>query len=235
MLILDTENKESRKRLENKIRKYLDTYVGGRKRLLLLAFLAAIMITFVNFHGFSESWAWEIAKTIISLNGIILGFIIVGVTLFFSERGYAIQRCTEIFGQHLKDALNNLKVVELSDIEKLKKWFTESIESATAEAIATPSIIPGSIIALSISIGLAFSLFGVNDATQNDIMLRSIFSFILSLSISFQVFGIYLTYKFIQDFVKHAFKFEMAKGLKKALEDFTKEVENIETKSKEKN
>jgi Na+/melibiose symporter-like transporter len=235
VLILDTENKESRKRLENKIRKYLDTYVGGRKRLLLLAFLAAIMITFVNFHGFSESWAWEIAKTIISLNGIILGFIIVGVTLFFSERGYAIQRCTEIFGQHLKDALNNLKVVELSDIEKLKKWFTESIESATAEAIATPSIIPGSIIALSISIGLAFSLFGVNDATQNDIMLRSIFSFILSLSISFQVFGIYLTYKFIQDFVKHAFKFEMAKGLKKALEDFTKEVENIETKSKEKN
>jgi hypothetical protein len=158
VLILDTENKEARKRLENKIRKYLDTYVGGRKRLLLLAFLAAIMITFVNFHGFSESWAWEIAKTIISLNGIILGFIIVGVTLFFSERGYAIQRCTEIFGQHLKDALNNLKVVELSDIEKLKKWFTESIESATAEAIATPSIIPGSIIALSISIGLAFSL-----------------------------------------------------------------------------
>lgn len=235
MLILESNSKEEKKRLEDKIGNSLNAYVGGKKTLLLLAFFTAFIISFVNLHGFSESWAWEIAKTIISLNGIILGFIIVGVTLFFSERGYATQRFAQVVGQHLEDALENLKVVELSDIEKLKKRFSASLESAMSEAVAVPAIIPGSLLALSISIGLAFSLFGVNDATKNDLILRNIFGFILSLSIAFQVFGIYLAYKFIQDFVKHASYFEMAKGLKKALEDFSKEFENIVAKTKETN
>lgn len=234
-VILGMANEEPRKSLQTKIRKSLDVYVGGGKRILLLAFFASFIICLVNLHGFSESLAWEFAKTVISLNGIILGFIIVGVTLFFSERGYTRQRFIEIVGQHLDDALDNLKVKELSDIEKLKERFSESIESALAEAVAVPAIIPGSILTLSVSIGLALSLFGVNDATKDDIFLRTIFGFVLSFSIIFMVFGIYLTYKFIQDFVKHASLFEMTRGLKTALEDFPKKVENIATKNKEAN
>jgi hypothetical protein len=65
--------------------------------------------------------------------------------------------------------------------------------------------------------------------------LRTIFSFVLSLSIAFEVSGIYLAYKFMQDLVKCAFQFEWTKGFKKALEDFTKEVENIATKNRETN
>jgi len=226
-------NKEERKGLQGVAKKSFDAYVGGKKNFLLLTFLSASIVILVTLHGYSENWAWEIAKTIISLNGIIIGFIIVGVTLFFSERGYATRRFTEIVGQHLEDALNNLKVVELSDQEKLKKRFAETLESATAEAAIVPATIPACIYVLSISIGLALSLFGVNDATGNDIILRSIFGLILSLSIGFQVWGIYLTYKFMEDFVVHTFRFEMTEGLKKALEDFTKQVENIATKNRE--
>lgn len=235
MSILSTGSKEAKKSLHDKVNKSIETYVGGKKRLLSLAVLAAIVISLVNLHGFSESWAWEIAKTIISLNGIILGFIIVGATLFFSERGYAAQRFTEIIGQHLRDFLDNLKVVELSNIEKLKEGFSASLESAVAEAIPGSAIILGCILALSVSIGFALSLFGVSNVTENDVILRTIFSFVFSLSITFEVFGIYLAYKFMQDFVKYAFLFEWTKGLKKALEDFTEGVENIATKNKEAN
>ena len=95
--------KELEKRLGRKIEKYFMMYVGGYKSAFLLVIISLSVCSFMLAHGFSESWAWEIAKSIITIDGVILGFTIVGVTLFYSERGYPTSRMVEVFEKHFED------------------------------------------------------------------------------------------------------------------------------------
>ena len=76
MGILTASEKEREKRMAKKMEKSWMTYLGGYKTSLLTGLLTATIGVLMLSHGFSESWAWEIAKSVITIDGIILGFTI---------------------------------------------------------------------------------------------------------------------------------------------------------------
>ena len=117
---MSPNERESNKRPDQRLAHYLSTYTGGYRIVVALCILGGIIAFLITLNGYSETWAWEIAKTIISIDGILLGFTIVGITLFFSERGYAMTRMSEIFEKHFKEFLTELKVVE--QVESEKAW-----------------------------------------------------------------------------------------------------------------
>lgn len=212
--------------MEKITEKYVMEYIGGYRTYFLLGLASGVIVLLMLRHEFSESWAWEIAKSIISIDGIILGFTIIGVTLFFSERGYLTSRMAEVFEKLFEDFLKQPRV-EISKSEIVSK-----VQSALAESLVVPSSIPASMVCLALSIAFALPLFGVSDATANT-LLEQVFFFPLYLSIYFLILGIYLTYKFIDEFVAIASQIEATKTFEKSLETFMKKLEDM-TKKKEK-
>lgn len=224
-------NKEEKRR-KKIVEKYWREYFSRKSFFLIWGF--SLFVSFVALlHGLSESWAWEIAKTIITLDGVILGFTIIGVTLFSSERTRSTSRIVGIFRKHLKDFWKELRVVEVSNSENIKRRFVSSLESAITEAFVVPSTLPAGMKFLVISIAFALSLFGVSDATLNDIILRDVFKVLFSLSIVFMMLGIYFTFKFMEEIFFTSISIDMTESLEKSLETFIKEGEEFITKQKE--
>ena len=222
------EEKRTKKIVEKYWRKYFN-----RKSFFLIWFFSFSVSFVALLHGLSESWAWEIAKTIITLDGVILGFTIIGVTLFSSERTRSTSRIVGIFRKHLKDFWKELRVVEVSNSENIKRRFVSSLESAITETFVVPSTLPACMVFLVISIAFALSLFGVSDATLNDIILRDVFKVLFSLSIGFMMLGIFFTFKFMEEIFFTSISIDMTEALEKSLETFIKEGEEFITKQKE--
>jgi len=221
--------------MDKKIKEYFLKYVGGYKSAVLLGFASAIVGLLIHLHGYSESWAWEIAKAIITIDGILLGFIILGATLFFSERGYSTSGMAEVFEKHFEDFWKRLRVVDVSNSEKTTKQFISCVESAVAEIVVVPSSVSTCMICLTLSIAFALSLFGVSDTTANNTTLTLVFSVGIFGSIMFLMIGLYLTYRFIREFVRVAARIEMTEAFEKSLEIFKKKIGDMTTEKKEKN
>ena len=231
---MTASEKEREKRMAKKMEKSWMTYLGGYKTSLLTGLLTATIGVLMLSHGFSESWAWEIAKSVITIDGIILGFTIIGVTLFSSERIYSTSRMVDIFKEHFVDFWKELKVMELSNYGKIQRKFASSVESAITDILVVPTSIPACMVSLVISIAFALSLFGVSDVTVDNIVLKSVFTIALFLSIAFLMIGIYLAIKFTQEFVSQTSRAQMLEAYKKSLETFIKECEDAVAEKKDK-
>jgi hypothetical protein len=211
----------------NKKPDYVIKYMGGWRSSILIGFLSGLGGTFIWFsHGMSGPFAREIATLIVTLDGIILGFTFIAVTLLLSERAYFSARMAEVLERHLGNFLQELKVVDVQDNKKVEKNLTSCIQSAIEESSAMPSTIPLSIIVLIISIFLALSLFGVNDTMTSPSLAESFFCVPFSLSLCFAMIGIYAVYKFINELVNLSIRLEASDVLKKSLDAFTKKLDD---------
>lgn len=235
---MTVDTKDLQKRMEKKIEKSIRAYIGSWKTALLIGCLSLIVGSLALLHGLSESWASEIAKSIITIDGIILGFTFVGVTFFSPDKSYSMSHIDEIFRKHFEDIWKELKAAETLDRKKIEGIFTSILESAAAEIVVIPTSISMSMISLAISVALALSLFGVSDVTANNFLLELLFSNILILSIGFLMEGIFLTYKFIEQLTSTTFKMQSKKALEKSLENLLsrimKDLEDMNVESKEK-
>lgn len=57
------------------------------KRIMALVIFSSFIITIISmFGGLTKEWAWAIAPTIITANGLIIGFYILGATYFTEKK-----------------------------------------------------------------------------------------------------------------------------------------------------
>lgn len=201
---------------------YFMKFAGGYKSAISIAVISVVVVTVMSLHEMSESWAWEIAKSLITINGIVLGFIIVGVNLIFSERIHSVSQKIDIIKKHWENFLKELKLGEIADSERVKEKLEKSLESAIAEIIVPPYSIISSMSYLVVSIIFALTLFGVSDTTIENPILPSIYSTILTLSIGFFIFGVYLAIKFMQSLVSSFLSIETKKAFKECFEALEK-------------
>lgn len=201
---------------------YFMKYAGGYKSAISIAVISVVVVTFMSLHEVSESWAWEIAKSLITINGIVLGFIIVGVNLIFSERINSISQKIDIIKKHWENFFKELKLGEIADSERVKEKMEKSLESAFVEIFVPPYSITTSMSYLVVSIVFALTLFGVSDTTIENPILPFIYPTILTLSIGFFITGVYLAIKFMQSLVSSFLTIEIEKALKEYFEAFEK-------------
>ncbi|HUW47611.1 MAG TPA: hypothetical protein VMW36_02570, partial [Patescibacteria group bacterium] len=95
---------------------------------------------FLSLHPFNESLAQQLATALITVDGLILGFTILGVTVII-ERGFSAPRMTAIFEEHLKEFFQELKIVEISDTKKLTEKISSTVESAMIGIISVPYVL----------------------------------------------------------------------------------------------
>lgn len=96
---------------------------------MLVITVEIVVLGFVALHSSNESLTQQIATAFITIDGLILGFTILGVTVV-AERGFSIPRMTAIFEKHSKEFIDELKVVEASDAEKTAEKLASTAESA---------------------------------------------------------------------------------------------------------
>jgi len=230
---LNSEDKEFEKELEELIKKKMPLQ---RSSLLLISVLAVAITFLARFHEFNESWAWEIANALITVNGFVLGFTIFGVTLF-SERAFTRRRMVDIFTEHLDDfkkswegIFKEAKVVEPAIREKFERDIRSMLLSSMLDIYILPKSMLWAVASFLISIGCALSLFGVSDTTANTPLLRVVFEGALYFSIYGLILGIFLIYKGLQNIVTRISKKEISKALLKAGKTFVKGSENTSVK-----
>lgn len=151
----------------------------------------------------TEAWAWELAKNLITVDGLILGFIIFGATVL-SRRSFN----KTLYESTIEEAVDRL-LLRASEYEKSKKSLEEWVESeylptwkraffsyGTQQGSMVGSISTSAVLILS-SIGLAFCLFGVSDTNMNAWPYQELFLFLYYAAIYCFVTGVYLAYHLI--------------------------------------
>jgi len=193
-LVSDKERED----LLNKLEKEIGKEFSNLKLIFAIGLVATGIYLLLRLHEFNQIWAWELAKVLITINGLILGFTIVGVTLS-SERPPSEINITKIFSQHVKETISQLKVVELANPKETEKKLHSSLLDAIAEFVFEVYIIPFSMISairfLAVSILFALLLFGISDSTVNNVILREFFGMMMLLSIAYLILGMYYTFK----------------------------------------
>lgn len=198
----------------------------------LVILVGFIIYMFVNLHPFNESLAQQFATALITVDGLILGFTIVGVTVVI-ERGFSVTRMTAIFEEHFKEFIHELKVVETSDAKKMTEKLTSTVELALADIISVPYVLFLAMYFLLASLLLAFMLFGVSDTTTSDPILVSAFKSMMGLSISFLILGFHLTIKVLQDLTMKTNPKELFKALEEAIHRVEQDLKGTANTKKE--
>ena len=189
--------------------------------LVKIILIVLVISVFVSLHPFNESLAHQTATALITVDGLILGFSILGVTVVI-ERGFSATRMTAIFEERLKEFVDNLKVVEASDAKKIKEKVASAVESAIGDIVSIPTILFVAMYLLLASLLSAFMLFGVSDTTAADGLLVLAFKIVLSVSLYSLILGFHLTIKVLQDLTMKANWTKVSKALEKAIAKLSK-------------
>lgn len=207
-----------RKTAEKSAEKFFSKSITVKITLVVL-----IVSVFVNLHPFNEGLAQQIATALITVDGLILGFSILGVTVVI-ERGFSATRMTAIFEEHLKEFINELKGVEVSDAEKMKEKLTSIFESATADIVSVPIVLFAAMYSLLASLLTAFMLFGVSDTTAADVIFVLAFKIVLSISIFSLILGFHLTIKVLQDLTLRTNRKKISKAFGEAFQRYEQDL-----------
>ena len=189
-------------------------------QIFLISFFGTLVLIVTAQHELNEDWAWKLAESLITLNGIILGFSIIALTMQI-ERVFPQSRMIKVFEKHLIDFIKELKLGELADSEKIEEKLVSSMDDAVKEIYVIPVWTIVAIFNLVMSTALAISLFGVSDTTSADAVLRNFFHFIAGTSIINLMFGIFATFKSLTGIMMKSFETQVLKSFKTLFEEFS--------------
>jgi len=196
--------------------------------------ICGIAISVVSsLHGLSEAWAWEVAKAIISINGLLIGFGILGITVF-SRRRYSETMYKKSAEQLIAELINKLrnskkKPEEIS--EELKKElvlrYVKSFVKSFLDVATLRVFFSEAIESLIISIGFAICLFGVNPETASNPFLSILFSSVYTISISTFLVGTLLIIRGISTTMEKTTEISISKSFEIFASIFEKKIEEL--------
>jgi hypothetical protein len=166
--------------------------------IVLLILLTAFAVSVVNLHPPSEGWFSGVATALMTVDAIILGFSILGVTII-AERRLSASIRNRIPRQIIESLAKNLKTVEDLDSTKLKEKIELALASTLMEITAVPYFLFVAIGCVFASLVTALTLFGFDYIIVSNPLAVMAFRAMLSLSISALVAGFYVTVKVLRD------------------------------------
>lgn len=202
--------------------------------ILLVTAVLIFIFGFLYQHPFNESFAHQIATALITVDGLILGFTILGVTVV-AERGFSRSRMTDIFEKHLKKFLDEFGVAERSDAEKAfwGEKLESTTESAVADIISVHSALFVAMYFLLTSLLSALMLFGISDNTVSDPIFVWAFRFVMIVSVNFLILGFHLTIQVLKDITMKTNRRELDKAFGEAFDRVEQDLKKTRNTKKE--
>jgi hypothetical protein len=163
------------------------------KKALLVVLLFSVLISLVLLsHGIAQDWAWALAQALITVNGLIFGFFILGTT-YLSTKESAIDLYTQLIDNKILEQLvAQTRQENLKEAEKAVKKNVSPILSTSAEHLGYfTGKFEASVYFPIVSIGFSLCLFGVNDTVATNTFLLNVFNFITFAAIYFLIIGTY--------------------------------------------
>jgi hypothetical protein len=204
----------------------------SKSTIAIIILVGTIICVFVSLHPLNESLAQQFATALITVDGLILGFTILGVTVVI-ERGFSVPRITAIFEEHVNEFIHELKVVEISDVKKMKGKLASTVESALVDIISVPYVLFIAMYFLFASLLSAFMLFGVSDTTTSDPISVWAFNIVMGLSISFLIFGFHMTIRVLEDLTMKTNPKELYKAFEEAFNQIEQNLKGTTNTKKE--
>lgn len=199
--ILLSDRRRTRKRtskgeqkLAESIMKKLDEnikeLITPSKRTQLILLMISIFITIVtSIHALNEAWAWEVAKALITIDGLVLGFAILAATVLSSGR--IVNAAHKAMINESVDEI--MKSMQKESEVEFDKFVEEELMAVAVKPFFQLEIFGEifriSVVFLLISIGFALCLFGVSDTRVR--LVDFLFVFIFSQAVNFFVQGAY--------------------------------------------
>lgn len=223
-----------KERVIRNVEKYAKKYQPSNKILFLVALLGAIIGLVSVPQPINQEWAWQVAGSIITINSLIMGFSILGLTVF-SERGYS----KSIFKKLAEESADNL----ITDLERLGKTQKEVSNKELIERILSNTLHPfidiqylREIMLISMkyslmSIGCCLLLFGVTPERINDPLLRFTFYAVYSMAIAMFIWSAYSIIYGISAIVKRSTEINTEQGVNIAMDAFTRKLDELRKKS----
>jgi hypothetical protein len=170
----------------------------------LIIFLASLFITFTSSsHGITEAWAWEIARNLITVNGLILGFIVFGATILsrrsFTRASYEsmMEELVDKIITKATEYVKSGKTVEECIEKEYPELWKESFYSFGFQMGSWVGKLSFSVTMILVSIGFAFCLFGVNDANIKTLQATLFFLLVYFVAMYFFIVGVYYSFNLI--------------------------------------
>jgi len=162
-------------------------------QVLILVAVAFIFIVSI-LHGINREWAWEVAKALITINGLVLGFAILGATSL--SRGTVpktaykalIEEAVEEVLERSKKSEGNLRKISEGMIDgKLIPLFLKP----TYRIRLIRDTFASGVLQVLVSVGLSICLFGVSDALMQNRLTEGLFFVVYYFAIVFFILGTY--------------------------------------------
>mgnify|MGYP001085265536 CR=1 FL=1 len=183
-----------------------------------------------TFQGISEAWAWEVAKALININGLLMGFCILGITVF-SKSGFSrtmfrksVEESATEFISHLQYLGKNL---EEYTAEGLAEKFFFSLLYPFLDVVLLREVFLFSMKYLLVSIGFALCLFGVNAETSSNPFLKTLFSLFFSFALACFVWGAYFIMYAVRTILEKGTEINVKKGLEISISTFEKKLKDL--------
>lgn len=187
-VVSDLSDREDSKKLQEGIDKDLKELFSTPKKMLLIIIGISIFVAlFSSQGGINEDWARNVAGSIITAGGLLLGFFILGVTSF-SRKEFVRAVHEALIRKHIKTFLESARSYQPASHDNVQKFINEEIMLAVGRTGFSMGVMQGvfygSVRYLLISIGAAFCLYGVHGSYAYGSMEYIIFDFFEYLSLA---------------------------------------------------
>lgn len=216
------------KNVIDKVTKDLEKAFLPSRKTQVAFILIGVAIGYVStFCGMSEEWASEVAKALITINGLVIGFTILGITVF-SKRGYSEAIFRKSVEQSASRFINYVQDLEKEfTAEQLKEKFLSSLIYPFFDVIMLREVFSGSIKCSLISIGFALCLFGVSTEAVSNPLIEFLFVFVYSLSISTFIWGAYYIIYCVRAILEKATEYDTKQQFEIAIDAFERKVRDL--------
>jgi hypothetical protein len=207
------------------------------KKMLFLFFLLGMGIGLVSVPTvINQAWAWQVANSMITINGLIIGFSILALTVFL-RRGYS----ENLFKKLAEESSDNL----VTDFKRLRenpqKISNEELMTGFVSNVMYPfvdvAIFRGAILISMlcslVSIGSCLMLFGVSPERMSNPLSQWLFVSIYGFAISMFIYSAYYVFHGVSAIAEKATEMRTEEGykiasevLKRKLDEFIKENES---------
>lgn len=183
------------------------------KKAYMLLGLSILFIAFISVsHGITEAWAWEVAKALITINGLVLGFVIFGATIL-SRGSFAEVSIRKAISRGVEKLVVEAKKQKNNDPTLFTQWLNENGRSILREPLESlfydikdlKKYLEISLLLILVSIGLSFCLFGVSPTTASNPTSSYLFFFAFYNSLISFVLGVYIAYRVFFHLLERSF------------------------------
>lgn len=211
--------KKNEKRLSEDVKEITEP----NKTTMIVLLLSSLVVGSISLlHGINESWAWEVGRDLITTDGLIIGFVVLGFT-FILTRDFT----ESIIDGMMKDAVEEY-------LKKNPNGSPTDLQNEAFVAIAKPIYqtrqmlmgLKASFVYLVISLALAFFLLGMGDQTnyiQSAFIIAFTFSFIFSFF--FLLLGTYTILKTLETFAEQSVKSVRSRLMSKMKKEIERKLE----------